>query len=261
MRAGDVFMMSGYPPYTAIASAYFAKCEAIGGSLTPLERSAINTFIVNSGSDIYEFDRFYILGLQNQTSCTVSLLNPTSSTITLVNNPTFTPGIGIRGNGVNSYINTNFNAATQGVKYTATSSLYGYYQNIMNTTSDSDGIYVGANQILLYKGNGTSINPSINDVSFDVSNKNNQTGLISMRRVGTNKYSNVNGVDSSPLSRAVSAIPNGNIFVLARNQNNGAVGSFSNARLSVIFFGSASIDMVKLNTNIQALATTLGFNV
>ena len=48
---------------------------------------------------------------------TLNWITPTLNQSTLINSPTFTTNQGFQGNGTSSYIDTNFNAVTQGVNY------------------------------------------------------------------------------------------------------------------------------------------------
>src|SRR3990167_3364982 len=72
-------------------------------------------------------DRLWIFAQPLQELSRVSLVNPTSTQITEVNAPTWTANQGYTGNGVNMYLNTNFNPSTQGVNYVLNSGSLGAY--------------------------------------------------------------------------------------------------------------------------------------
>jgi hypothetical protein len=103
------------------------------GTYTADQLNALNTFIVGVkdlfGIDLLneKFDTFYILAAANNTDAQLNLCNLGSHTITEVNAPTFTAFRGYAANGVNSYLNTNYSPANDGVNLVSNNSSYGFY--------------------------------------------------------------------------------------------------------------------------------------
>ena len=89
---------------------------------------------------------------------------PTLNQATLINSPTFTNNQGFTGNGTSSYINTNFNPATQGVNYTlnnASRHIFVRNQSVSATTLDgvssgNQNASVGINTTLLRINQGAT---------------------------------------------------------------------------------------------------------
>lgn len=83
--------------------------------------------------------------------------------MTAVNSPTFTTNQGFTGNGTSSYINTNFNPATQGVNYQLNNASR-YYMHFANNSSAADGI-ISSTTYNIIRINSNSTANSINSSS------------------------------------------------------------------------------------------------
>lgn len=64
------------------------------------------------------FDVLYIMNAGSQEYSTLNFKNPNTNQITSLNSPAWANNGGSTGNGINSYLDTNFNPVTQGVNYT-----------------------------------------------------------------------------------------------------------------------------------------------
>jgi hypothetical protein len=64
-----------------------------------------------------KLDVLWVFATNNSNNATLNWITPASHQCTLVNAPTFTASAGFKGNGTSSYLDTNFNMSTQGVKY------------------------------------------------------------------------------------------------------------------------------------------------
>jgi len=249
--------------FSASATAYFNQVTSNGGSLTNAEKTYINTFIGALGTDFAEFDRLWIHGLSNSVAARTSLANPTSTMITAVNSPTFTASQGYTGNGTNSYLNTNYNPTTNGVKYTLDSaSLYVYSRTDLNAFKFDIGHANATSYSALDIRDGGSFYRSINQFSL-VSGiaVANSLGLFSGVRVGTfDVRSYKNGVSLLNSSTNSSTLINNNIYVLALN-NNGTTAFYSPRQLSVSAIGSGVINQSTFYTALQALGTSIGWQV
>jgi hypothetical protein len=247
----------------SIGQPYFDAVTANGGSLTTNEKTYINTFITALGTDFAEFDRLWIHGLANSIAARTSLANPTSTMITAVNSPTFTASQGYNGNGTNSYLNTNYNPTTNGVKYTLDSaSIYVYSRTNLNAFKIDIGHTNSTSYACLDLRDAGSFYRSINEIGF-VSPVvvANSLGLFSGVRVGTlDVRSYKNGVSLLNNTTASSTLINNNMYVLALN-NNGPTSFYSPRQLSLSAIGSGVVNQSTFYTAVQALGTSIGWQV
>jgi hypothetical protein len=248
--------------YGAYTTAWYTQVLANGGTATPTELSALTVFETALGSDLAEFDRLGIMGLQNSIAARTSFVNPTSTMLTLVNSPTFTAGLGYNGNGTTSYLNTNYNPNTQGVKYTLnSSSIFIYSRTNLNSTVLDIGCSVAGNQSILDIRDGGSFFSGINQVGNISSANSDSSGLFVGRRTASNAVAQFkNGVQTQTGAGVSTLVPNLNFYVGCLN-NSGAAALFSPRQLSAYGCGSGVINQSTFYTALQALATTLGFNV
>ena len=256
-------LMNKTPAILPAAQTYFDQVVTNGGSLTNNEKTYINTFIGALGTDFAEFDRLWIHGLSNSVAARTSLANPTSTMITAVNSPTFTASQGYNGNGTNSYLNTNYNPTTNGVKYTLDSaSLYVYSRTNLNAFKIDIGHCNATSYSTLDIRDAGSFYRSINQVGFiSAVGVANSLGLFSGVRVGTlDVRSYKNGTSISTDTTASSTLINNNIYVLALN-NNGPTSFYSPRQLSLSAIGSGVVNQANFYTAVQALGTSIGWQV
>ena len=249
--------------FSASATAYFNQVTTNGGSLTNAEKTYINTFITALGTDFVEFDRLWIHGLSDSVAARTSLANPTSTMITAVNSPTFTANQGYTGNGTTNYLNTNYNPTTNGVKYTLDSaSLYVYSRTNVSNSKFDIGHANATSYSALDIRDGGSFYRSINQVGL-VSGTAvaNSLGLFAgVRTNSVNVISYRNGVSLLTNSTNSSTLINNNIYVLALNSN-GAAAAFSPRQLSLSAIGSGVVNQSTFYTAVQALGTSIGWQV
>ena len=251
--------------FSASATAYFNQVTSNGGSLTNAEKTYINTFIGALGSDFAEFDRLWIHGLSDSVAARTSLANPTSTMITAVNSPTFTASQGYTGNGTTNYLNTNYNPTTNGVKYTLNSaSLYVYSRtNVNGSRFDIGHANLTSYSILDIRDSGYFFR-SINQIGLVFQSAvlvANSLGLFAGVRVANQDVrSYKNGVSLLSNSTDSSTLINNNMYVLAFN-NNGAAANFSTRQLSLSAIGSGVVNQSTFYTAVQALGTSIGWQV
>lgn len=253
---------SGVAP--SIGQPYFDQVTANGGTLTVNEKTYINTFITDLGTDFAEFDRLWIHGLSNSVAARTSIANPTSTMITAVNSPTFTASQGYTGNDVNSYLESNFNPSIGTNKYTRNSCSFGIY-SLTNTNelAIDIGLYDGNfTQIRAREGGLTYVN--INDAGTTQSITNaSSTSLFSAVRTSST-INNIYKAGSLLNTYAVasSGLPNFTFYMLARHNNYGGGSSdFSSRQISASFMGSGIINQANFYTAIQALGTSIGWAI
>jgi len=161
------------------------------------------------------------------------------SQLTAVNSPTFTTNQGFTGNGLSSYINTNFNPFVN--------------QNNITLNNSSFGAYFNAN-LIQDKGIGTIgyyFNPTTQTVS-GVSlirsiftgpgvNAGSHTGRVGLFQVDRRNSTNVehikNGISLANPTSNSNSIPNNNLFLLA--YNNISPLELSTDQISMYFAGSS----------------------
>ena len=245
--------------YSASATAYFNQVTTNGGSLTNAEKTYINTFIGALGTDFAEFDRLYIHGLSNSVAARTSLANPTSTMITAVNTPTFTANQGYTGNGTTSYLDTNYNPSTGGVKFTLNNASFGAYStSIATTVSVLMGGGVTATRIHFYPRQGyiSLNNPAVFNVHTNATN-----GLrVVHRNNGTQINQYINGTLTFTDAAVSTSIPNSNIAILC-TLINGSPTDFYNTNVASSFVGSGVINQATFYTALQALGTSIGWAI
>lgn len=251
---------SGTPAYTPTMTDYLTRLASEGGTLTDNEKTWLNAYTLNP--DIGEFDRLWIHGLSNQIAARISLVNAlTADLLTEVNSPTWTDYEGYNSNGTTSYLNSNFNPITNGVKFTTSSACHFIYSttNIDELSNDSGQYITGITSILSrYAGVAhCAINQSLGSV-VTWSNTDSR-GLFLGLRSGSNRFDYKNGVQKASYSTAAVANSSSPFFILGRND--GSLAAPSTRKITVSGYGSGAIDQAQFYTDTQALGTLLGWAV
>lgn len=136
--------------------------------------------------------------------------------MTAVNSPTFTTNQGFTGNGTSSYIDTNFNPATQGINYTRTNASR-YYMHYSGTSEIIDGIVDSGsyNRIILNTTSGLqSINSVLNIVGSFL--YTSTIGVKSIHRTTSTNVSLFNDKIGSNFTQTDEALRSSKQFVLRR---------------------------------------------
>jgi hypothetical protein len=246
---------------TSIMTDYLTRLAAEGGSLTAPEIVALN--LLTQNADIGEFDRLWIHGLSNQIAARISLVNAlTADLITNVNGVTFTPSQGFTGNGVNNYLDSNFAATINGVKYTLNSASCGVYTRLIKTASlvefGAATSYAGSDGVLLQSNFGGDIYGGINGTYNTLSTINSQ-GLTALSRSDPNRFDIIKNGSVNSYVASSQPLVSKNFTILAWNAT--ALNFFSDNQVSITFIGSGVIDQSQFYTDIQTLGTTLGWAV
>jgi hypothetical protein len=114
---------------------------------------------------------------------------------TAVNSPTFSTNGGFAGNGTSSYIDTNFNPATQGVNYTLNNAGRFFWVDNRAGTNWEGGISAGGNSSLNQNSTGHRINAatllsSSVDFAIDAFHAINRTSMTNVELfTGTTQFS------------------------------------------------------------------------
>lgn len=251
------------PSYDPDAQAWF---DAVSWGASDLEqKQAVNDFIValKDGGVWSKLDRLWLIANRDQTAgmtCLKSL-----EAMTPVNSPTFTQWRGIAGNGSSSYVNTNYNPATDGVNFTLNSASFGAYARTWPGAATST--LIGASD----SNGGNAIRPEWTDnKTYSSINAGDgtqgpnttlasRTGLFTITRTASNACALYQGATlRASSSAASSAVQNTNMCLLALNQT-GAQASA--AQISVAYAGGAltSQNITDLNTAVENLRSAIGW--
>lgn len=189
---------------------------------------------------------------------TINWKSPSTHQVTLVSSPTWTSNIGFNGNGTSSYLNTNWNPATNGVNYTLNSACFFAYVFDDQGVNDLSGSLSGSNGVFIRpKGPSNLTANRINDASNLAVSSTNAIGLHSMVRTGsTARALYKNGSSAGSDSQVSTAIPSLNLFIGAYN-NGGTPALFNTRQWSVFGAGSGSINQSSLYTNINTYVSGL----
>jgi hypothetical protein len=219
-----------------------------------------------------ELDRFWIFATEQQEHARIDIKSLNS--LTEHNSPIWTANVGYKGDGLTQWLDTNYNASTQGIKYTQTSNSKGVYilEGQANGGND-EGVYDDINGVVSttaarfdasvavdfgYAGS-SQLNSSVS--MFSVTDAK---GFTSGSRSGTSINEYKNGVNVMSYSAAVQNLPNGKMFALGRSAvGNGSslVDAPSNRRQALLYYGSGAINHTTLYNIIQSFASAQRFNV
>ena len=257
-----------YESWGKYASYYNSLCQSWLNNL-PSTPPAWYTAIINQFfQDLIDagisskLDRLWIFAGPSEGVCLVPLINPSSTPAGNSSSTTFTPYQGYTGNGVNSYINCNFNLSTQGVQYTLNSASMGIYLRVQASVS-SDQCVIAAQSGSSYsfiqpRYTGNYLRSQLNSNVFPAPPSNTlTTGLISVSRANSPNTTHWrNGSLLGSISAPVTSVPNSITTILTR------LGSdFSTNQASLAFIGSGSINQANLYTCVQTLMTRIGCQV
>ena len=139
--------------FTAEYNAVLSRGAALGYTLPSASVQAKqNTFLAAlKTSGVWDkLDVFYCFAQDGSKEfATINWKSPSANQCTLINSPTWTSNQGFNSDGATSYIDTNFNASTQGVNFTNNSAGEFAYQNggsfgsLFGTTSGpGDGVRI-----------------------------------------------------------------------------------------------------------------------
>jgi len=207
----------------------------------------LNTFItaVKSGMSITNlsdaFDIMYILANETTEAALRNLVKRLHDA-TAYNTPTFTALEGYTGNGSSMYIDTNYNANTQGSRYTLDSASMGYYGRLNVTTGTPFGVFDnGGTTFSIINGRNSSnqFQVRLNTAGAGVIGTNYVTGAglyIGSRTASnvTNGYTN--GVVGTTKTDLSVSMYNYTHYILAAHRSVGAT-QYSTQQVSFAFAG------------------------
>jgi hypothetical protein len=181
----------GGKKFSAQYQAILAEGTAQGYTLPSAGQQAKQNILLNTliSSGVWaKLDTLFVLANDGGASfACINWKNPSGTKATLVSSPTFTTNLGFNSNGSSSYIDTNFNASTQGVNFTNNNaSEFGYqvgalFGLMFGTAGPSgDGLNVGTatqGQRLNMAGTNLSLSADMSGNGFKLINRTSATDV------------------------------------------------------------------------------------
>lgn len=259
-----IISTAGISPYDADAQAYF---DAVGTPFTTPRKVLINNLVVQLKADgnWNVMDRMYLLANESADQGLVSLINPLSTNASPVSSPNFVIDRGYTSNGTTSYIDTNYNPATDGVNFILNDSSLGVYSrtNIAQNSYDF-GSYKSSTtvrtQIACRK---------IGDVTESAMSTVNVPGVtaassLSLMTIARNSSTHVEtfqaGASLGAITDGSTSLSSLKLFIGCTSFDNTPL-VFSTRQIAFAFAGSSAIDQAALYSAIQTFMTAIGANV
>ena len=252
------------PSYDPDAQSFFTAT----GITDNTQMNAINQFVLDLKSNsLWTKGKYMYLGfLGDSTKCKYNLFN-TTETLTFNGGWTF-DSVGMQGNGINAYANTNIPFTTY---ITSATSVTGGAYIQTNTASGADfGVSDGASFskgiTLFSRADATTTYYSVSDLITNGTvgtSVNTQAHFTIFRNDNSTKYIYRNGTQIGTYSGSANTL--GALyttFLSARNIDNSAL-SYSSRKYSAqyLFDGFTTTQAGNLHTCINTMMTTLGINV
>lgn len=205
------------------------------------------------------FDVFYLLASHNQQASRLNLVRNRHD-ITEFNSPTWILDRGYTGNGSTMYLNTNYNASADGLRYHTDDASYGLH---FGTTGSSNSADFGANGV----GNTPLISMTIRDSPGNTLYRINDSGAQIKPHIG--KASSVrrglagniqlfqDGIGAGLVAQPSTGIPNFQNYIFCRN-NAGTAAFFSPHQIQIVWMGGGNIDHLKVHNRIRTYLTAIG---
>jgi hypothetical protein len=250
----------GYDPD---AQAYFDRVATAGGSLTTPEMDAWNTFVLSAKANSYysKFKAFhcFILGStdiehgQNAIS--------SSYTYTWNNSPT-QANTGVTFNGSSQWANTNFNPSTD---FSTNSASIGVWSSSASTANVNQIDFGCDNSTSFYLGikyrdlSNNQIGNWAGTFAMSASSTASVTGLFVTTSDASTVKTYAGNTETASASGGSGSRPNQNLGLGAWNKNSG-LSDYSDKTFQMAFIGTSlsATDVININTDFQALKTTLG---
>ena len=233
--------------YDAASEAFFTACTT-----PPIDaaKSAINALVVGLKADAIwdDLDVFWPMALETEQAGRLNLKNPGTFTLSAVNTPTFTAKYGWAGNGTTSYLNTGWDASTNGVQFVQNNASFGCWVDAGTDTGSNsaalmgslDGSYQG-NLVYPRTSSDTALarvnSNGTRDATLPVATR---YGFTSFERTSSTVVEGYkNGAVMSGSGTPTSATINSFDFFIGAININGTAAEYSNNRISCAFMGKS----------------------
>lgn len=242
----------------------------IDGLTTPISSSQtvlLNTLVkdLKNGLNISAlsdaFDTMYVLAGETEESSLRNLVK-NANYATAVNSPNFTAFEGFKGDGLTSYLNSNYNPNTEGVRYTKDNSSISVYVRQMHTMTSAGTMMFaledGTNFIrFIPNRTGSSTYWNLNSVAESTALGLSQTtnGIYTLDRSSNSNFNFYrNNVLVENQNKVSSSIPNGDLYLLARNNIGLDVSNWSSSQISIVSAGKSftKAEQLIINNAIEA---------
>lgn len=167
-----------------------------------------------------KLDVFYVFAQDGSAEfATLNWKNPAANQANITSSPTFTSNQGFTGNGTSSYIDTNFNPATQGVQYTQNNASRYFFTHAMGT-GRFDGNTSGINSITTGILGSQRINASGNNAvpSIDF---NSTANTKSIHRTSSTSITAYNSTTAQTSVQTSASVASANQWILRSSGNYG----------------------------------------
>jgi hypothetical protein len=245
---------------------FFNRVTSAGGSLSLIERQAVNQLVVDlkSAGIWSSMKAIYPMVGASAAACAQNLKS-SSFTGTFTSGFTFA-STGVTGNGTSAYMSTGFNPLTE---CSTNGGCLGYYSRTNNgtlTMAEIGAISTVPNpeqyfQIHASVGGSTYLLPNVETNFISFANNNSSGFFQAFRTSNTTTGGKWNTNSYSSTGTSVET-PNFEALVCARNSN-GTPNFYSNRECAFAYFGDVITDTQASNfyTAVQAFQTTLGRQV
>lgn len=209
------------PAFDASYNAILARATFLGYTLPTLDQQVKqNKFLVTLKANgiWYLLDVLYVFA-QNGGSAfaTLNWKNPSANQCTLYNAPNFVYNGGFEGNGTSSFIDTNFNPATQGVNYTLNNASRYFFPHALGA-GRFDGNGIGNNSIFLGVSGSQRINSGAN-LAVPAISFNSTVNPKSIHRTSSTAVTVYNNNIAQSVTQTSAAIAISNQFILNSSTN------------------------------------------
>jgi len=264
-------LMSDDASYDADAQAYF---DAMSTPLSTDYQDRINTFVLMVKDSLSltnlsdKFDVIYLLANETSEAGLKNLVKRSSDATIGAETVTFTADEGFAGDGVGGYINTNYNANSDGVNYILNDASFGIYSrtNSQSTVIDIGGRATDATAdaiwIVLRYTNDSFYGSLNNAIALNSAVPTSAGFGLMSRAASDNAVYYFNGGSIISNSDPAVSIFDGDIFICTENRGGSPVG-YTSRQYAFAFMGAGldAVEARKLNNCIEWYMDDLGTGV
>lgn len=241
------------------ATTFLARTSGLNGTQT----SAYTTMICGLVTDGVwpNLDGFWVFPTNTTTTANLNLKSA-SFTLTSPAFPSFTAGQGYTGNGSTQYLDTGINPSGGGLNYTqnaATIAACTFTNRTTGNTSVSIGAIAGTFAYIQPFVVGTGVNYNVNGSTFPTFSVTTAQGSMIVSRTSSSAYTlYINGASSATATDTSTAVPSGNIYILAAN-NSGTPGNFNADQVGWAAVGALTgAQSIALHNRVHAFLVAVG---
>lgn len=232
------------------SAAYSPEATALFAAMTvqpnATRKGVIDTFIETMISDGVwaKIDALWVPRAHDAQAGRLNWKSPSNFALTAVNSPTFTTDRGYAGNASSMYLDTGWDAATNGSNYTQNSGSYGLYltPGVGTDTATNSAIPMGtSNAYLIPRSTADNFRGQINSaiVSVITGTASTRLGLTAFNRSGATAVQAYRNGASAGTDNDVSETLTVNDFYLLAYNSGGGVSSAVNNQIGFAFVGGS----------------------